>query len=406
MEDLLLRPKVAIAKVGDIGDAGRVAAAVRAAVGLSCDFASIVRGRRVVLKPNVFCPTPPPVTTDPRVISALIALCRDAGAAHVTVAEGRSISTAKFRKSARTTRDCFAATGMLEAAEAADAVVFLEDDEFVSVDVPGGRVLEHVSVPRTIAEAEVLINVPVLKNHSLTLVTLGIKNLHGTVSDADKLFGHSYHLIPDKLVDILIANRPALTVIDGVRGLEGDHSDMGSSVDFGAVFASTDTVACDAVASAAIGLDPFEVEMTRIANERGVGVGELSGIDVMGETVESVLRPFKKPDIEILESRFPGLKVAAGAYCRGCEYYIRRGIDRLVENGMLDPEDPITIVFGKDPAPPANPEGRVILIGDCALASSSVKRLRDRLFLEDRLKVVYCCPPMEFRMRAIELAGD
>jgi uncharacterized protein (DUF362 family) len=401
-----LAGKVAISRVSNIEDASSVAEAVGRAVGMACDFEALVRGRKVVLKPNVFCPLPPPVTTDPRVISALIRLCRDAGAAQVTVAEGRSISTAKFRKSARTTRECFQATGMDKAAEEADSVVYLEDDEFVPVPVPNGVVLKELSVPRTIAEAEVLINVPVLKNHSLTLVTLGIKNLHGVVSDADKLFGHSYHKIPSKLVDILKGIRPALTVIDGVRGLEGDHSDMGTSVDFGAIFAGTDTVACDAVASAAIGLDPMEVDMTRIADEQGVGTGRLSDIKVVGESIESVRRVFRRPDIEILESRFPGLKVAAGEYCRGCEYYIRRGIDRLVEADILDPKDPITLVFGKDPRPPEHPQGRVIIIGDCALSSDSVKRLRNELFLDDCLKIVYCCPPMEFRMRAIELAGD
>jgi len=410
----MLKPRVAIAKVGDIQDKACVADAVRRAVGLACDLSSIVRGRKTVLKPNVFCPLPVPVTTDPRVISALIALCREAGAAKVILAEGRSISTAVYRRSVRSTRECFEATGMDAAAAEADEVVYLEEDEFVTLGVPGGLVLERVRVARTIAEAEALINVPVLKNHSLTLVTLGIKNLHGVISDADKLFGHDYRRIASKLVDVLRINRPALTVIDGVRGLEGDHGDMGRPVDFGAIFAGTDTVACDAVASAAIGLDPLEVDTTRIAHEQGLGVGDPAGIEIVGEPLESVRQTLVRPDIEISEERFPGLKVIAGDYCRACEYYIRRGIDRLVEQGVFDPARPVTLVFGKEPfgdrpgseTPAGAASGRVIIIGDCALASESVKPLRDRLLLEGRLRTVYACPPMEFRMRALELAGD
>lgn len=401
------KPKVAISKVSDIDSAESIERAVREAVAASCDFAAMCKGKHVVLKPNVYCPNPAPTTTDPRVIAALIRAAKDAGARKVTVAEGRSISTALFRKNANSTRACFEAVGMDKAAtENGAEMVFLEDDEFVTVSNPDALVLKHPSVPRTIYEAEVLINVPVLKNHSLTLTTLGIKNLHGTISDADKLFGHDYHHIPQKLVDILRYNRPALTVIDGVRGQEGDHADMGQVVETAIIISGTDTVAVDAVAESVIGFDNLQIDTTRLAHEQGLGIGDINRIEVVGAPVSEVRHVFARPDTEIREERFPGIRVRAGEYCRGCEYYVRRGIDRLVENGALDPNDPVTLVFGKDPDVNPDIEGRVILLGDCALESKSVKRLRDRLWLTGRLKVVYCCPPMEFRMRALELAGD
>lgn len=400
-------PKVAISRVRDINSAEAIDQAVRESVALSCDFASICKGKHVVLKPNVYCPNPAPTTTDPRVIAALIRLAKESGARRVTVAEGRSISTSLFRKNASTTRDCFAAVGMDKAAlENGADMVFLEEDDFVTLSNPDALVLTEAHVPRTIAEAEVLINVPVLKNHSLTLTTLGIKNLHGTISDADKLFGHDYHRIPQKLVDILRYHKPNLTIIDGVRGQEGDHADMGHVVETAIIISGTDTVAVDAVAESVMGFENLEIDTTRLAHEQGLGVGDINAIDVVGASVAEVKRPFARPDIEISESRFPGLRIRAGDYCRGCEYYVRRGIDRLVESGVLDPNDPITLVFGKDPDVDPDTEGRVILLGDCALESKSVKRLRDHLWLTGRLKIVYCCPPMEFRMRALELAGD
>lgn len=364
-------------------------------------------GKNVVLKPNVYCPSPAPTTTDPRVIAALVRFANEAGARNVTVAEGRSISTALFRKSASTTRACFEAVGMDKAAldNGAD-IVYLEDDEFIEVSDSEAIVLKSARVPRTTYEAEVLINVPVLKNHSLTLVTLGIKNLHGTVSDDDKLFGHDYHRIPQKLVDILRYHRPALTVIDGVRGQEGDHANMGSAVDTRIIISGTDTVAVDAVAGDIMGLENLEVDTTRIAHEQGLGVGDIRSVQVLGAKLDDVRRRFARPDIAISEERFPGLRIFAGEYCKGCEYYVRRGIDRLVEEGVLNPDDKLTLVFGKDPDVNPDIEGRVCILGDCALESDSVKRLRDRLWLTGRLKLVYCCPPMEFRMRALELTGD
>ncbi len=401
------KPVVAISRVNDINSTESIEAAVRNSVISSCDIISICKGKSIVLKPNVYCPNPAPTTTDPRVIAALIKISYQAGAKRVTVAEGRSISTALFRKDSNTTKNCFEAVGMDKAAfdNGAD-IVYLENDEFIEVNVPGGVVLRKARVPRTIFESEVLINVPVLKNHSLTLTTLGIKNLHGTVSDEDKLFGHDYHHISQKLVDILRIHKPALTVIDGVRGQEGDHADMGNIVETGIIISGIDTVAVDAVAEAVMDLANLEVDTTRIANEQGLGVGDISKIIVTGCCVDDVKQRFARPDIEIDEKRFPGLRIRAGEYCKGCEYYIRRGIDRLVESGMLDPNDKLTLVFGKDPSVESDIEGRVILIGDCTLQSDSVKRLRDKLWLTGRLKIVYCCPPMEFRMRALELAGD
>jgi len=388
--------------------------AVREAIEGACDIRALCRGKSVVLKPNVYCPSPAPTTTDPRVISALIRLAKEAGAREVTVAEGRSISTALFRKHAQTTKACFEAAGMDRAAlDNGARIVYLEDDELVEVSNPDAVVLKRARVMKTIYEAEVLINVPVLKNHSLTLTTLGIKNLHGIVSDDDKLFAHDYHRIPQKLVDILRYVKPALTVIDGVRGQEGDHADMGRTVDTKLIIAGTDTVAVDAVAEAVMGLDNLEVDTTRLAHEQGLGVGDRNMINILGAELDEVRHVFARPDIEISEERFPGLRVRAGQYCKGCGYYIRRGIDRLVSEGVLDPNDRLTLVFGKDPQVEPDPEGhpelvegRVILIGDCALESESVKQLRNRLWLTGRLRIVYCCPPMEFRMRALELAGD
>ena len=135
---------------------------------------------------------------------------------------------------------------------------------------------------------------------------------------------------------------------------------MGKPVDMGIILSGQDIVAVDAVAEAVIGLDNLQVDTTRLANEQGVGVGDINKIDVVGTPVAEVKRVFALPDIAIDEKRFPGLKVCAGDYCRGCEYYIRRGIDRLVENNALDPSDPVTIVFGKDPEVDPDTKGRVI----------------------------------------------
>ena len=393
------KPIVAIARTKD-----GITEAVAKAASAACDLRSLVSGKQVVLKPNVFAPLPPPTTTDPRVVAALALLVRDYGAKEVIVAEGRSISTAHFRKAHRTTRECYRVTGMEQAIVPTGArLIALEEDEFVTLPIPDGRVLKETSVPRTIAEAEVLISVPVLKIHSLTLITVAIKNLHGIVSDGDKLFGHSYRVLPDKLVDIVRLKRPQLTVVDAVLGQQADHADDGRPVKVGAVLAGRDPVAVDAVASAVMGMDPLGVDTTRIAFETGVGEARLEQIEVVGTPIAEIRHQFALPDLELSESRFPGLRIYGGDYCRSCQYYTRRGVDRLVEQGLLDPSHPLSLVIGRDPVVPDQLEGRVIILGDCACESPSVKRLRDNLLLSNRLRFVYACPPMEFRIRAVDL---
>ncbi len=400
-------PVVSISRVDDPSDEKSIEAAVRKAVVDACNFEKLCRSKQVVIKPNVYCPSPAPITTDPRVVASLIRLAKDCGAREVVVAEGRSISTTLFRPQARTTRACFEAVGMDRAAtENAARIVYLEEDELITLRRPEALVLKEARVMRTVYEAEVLVNVPVLKNHSLTLTTLGIKNLHGILSDEDKLFGHDYRRIPQKLVDILRYVKPHLTVIDGIRGQEGDHADMGRTVDTGIIIAGTDVVAVDAVGEAVMGLKNLEVDTTRLAHEQGIGIGDRNLINIVGSKIDNVVHRFARPDIQISEDRFPGLRVRAGDYCKGCEYYIRRGVDRLVSAGVLKPENKLTLVFGKNPDVEENLDGRVLILGDCAIESESVKRLRNRLWLTGRLRVIYCCPPMEFRMRALELAGD
>ena len=388
-------------------DTAAIYAAVAQAVSLVCDLREVISpGQTVVLKPNVFAPQRPPTTTDPRVVVAVGELCREAGAGRVVVAEGRSISTAKYRTVQNSTRACFAATGMEKAvAEAGFEVVYLEDDEFVEVDLPDAQVLRKAHVPRTILEADVFINLPVMKIHSLTTVTMAVKNLHGIISDYDKLYRHCYRelALARKLTDLLRIRRVDLNVMDGLVAQEADHASEGIPVAMGLVFASRDAVALDAVAGTVMGLTLAEVDTTRLAGEAGLGESDLESIEVLGETIASVRRPFLKPDIELSEAKFPGLKVYGGDYCRSCEYYIRRGLDRLQQEGLLNEDHPLAIIVGKNPEVPEDLACPVMILGDCALAAETVKPLRDRLLLRGALGAVYACPPMSFRMQAVEM---
>jgi len=399
--------RVSVVRSPSLADEAAVHEAVADAIARVCDLRDLIRpGQTVVLKPNVFCPRPAPTTTDPRVVVAVGRLAREAGAGRVIVAEGRSISTSHYRPAHNTTRACFEVVGMARAVQAAGfEIVYLEEDEFSEVELPGADVLPRAHVPRTVLQADVFINLPVMKVHSLTLVTLAVKNLHGIISDYDKLYLHCYRefALARKLTDLLRIRSVDLNVMDALVGQEADHSAQGRPVPMGLVLASRDAVAMDAVAGAIMGFAPEEVDTTRIAGQAGLGEADLSRIEILGESIDSVRRPFAPPDIELSESKFPGLRVYGGDYCRSCSYYIRRGLDRLKQEGRLDADHPLAIVVGREPSVPEEIGCPTFLLGDCALASASVKPLRDHLLLNRSLRAVYACPPMEFRIRAVEM---
>lgn len=394
-------PTAAIVKAHDpLSDADvmdAVAEAVRLAGGLG---GFVHRGDSVLIKPNLFAPLAAPATTDPRAVAAMVRLARDAGAGRVIVADGRSISTYKFR-SPNTTRDILEVTGVGRAAEEAGAeALALEETEALGVQVEAAKVLREAEVFRPFVEADVVINLPSMKIHSMALVTLGIKNLHGVLTDQYKYFAHRSDL-PQKLVEILRIRKPEFTLICGIQALEGDHSDLSGAVDAGVLIASHDVAAADAVASAVMGLDPLEVETTRIADIEGLGVGRIEQLDVAGARIADVRRPFRRPDIR-LAGVFEEVDVYAGGVCLGCQYYIRRGLDRLKKVGLLDGPERLQIVCGVDPKVPQELRGQVIIVGDCAIASENVKRLRANLFLRGEGVTIPGCPPMEFRARSAE----
>jgi ferredoxin len=110
------------------------------------------------------------------------------------------------------------------------------------------------------------------------------------------------------LVDILEIVKPELNIMDAVFGMEGKGPSFGQKRFMGAIMASVDAVALDAIASAAIGFKPFEIETTRIAHERRIGQGDLEQIETKGTSLNDIKQEWKHPiDIHRLSRYVPKL---------------------------------------------------------------------------------------------------
>jgi Pyruvate/2-oxoacid:ferredoxin oxidoreductase delta subunit len=98
------------------------------------------------------------------------------------------------------------------------------------------------------------------------------------------------------LVDLLAAIPPKLTIMDAVVGMEGNGPNAGTPRRIGAIVVGTDPAAVDAVCSKLIGVEPMNIATTRIAHQRGLGCGDLNGIEVVGAQIDEVIvKDFRLP---------------------------------------------------------------------------------------------------------------
>jgi len=238
---------------------------------------------RVLIKPNCVRPVAPEtgVTTDGRVVDAVIGFLLEAGIQDIVIAEGGNPGTDK----------AFRLTGLEEVAERRDVpLVNLNEDEWEEVPIPGAAALEKVRIARTVLESDRIINVPKLKIHHMAQITLSMKNLMGVIVDNRGRVMHER--LDEKIVDLASLFRPALNVVDGIVGAELDEV-VGEPVRSNVVIAGVNMVSVDAVGSAVMGLDPNNIRHVQMAAERGLGVARLDRIDVVGESIASVRTRFR-----------------------------------------------------------------------------------------------------------------
>jgi uncharacterized protein (DUF362 family) len=303
-------------------------------------FSEMVKGKSVLIKPNLVRPNPDfpsATTTDVRVIVALLRLCRDAGASRIAFGDKPGIGLS-----------CRGAEKLLNLHKYTDPIgaefVYFDESEEIWEENPDGELCQSVPVPKVLREFDVLINLPKLKLHMHTGVSLGIKNLFGLVPEHMRMRHHREDL-HRFLVDYLYLVTPDLTIIDGLWALEGQAPICGTPVkDYNVLVASRDIVAADAVGSYLMGVDPDEITMIRMAASDGFGCMRLADMRILGTSPEQLRRHFIRPVLSSQDA-YPGIDVMVRGACVGCLSSLRHALDRLHLAGHLK-EDPQTILLG------------------------------------------------------------
>jgi uncharacterized protein (DUF362 family) len=220
-------------------------------------------GDRVAVKPNCAWDrsAEQAANTDPELVGEIARLCLAAGAASVVVVDNSCHDPAR----------AFARSGIAEAARAAGAAVAHQRSTgTVTLDL-GGSVLGPWEVLAPIAGADRVINVPIVKHHSLGRGTLGMKNWFGAMVGRRA----SLHQRLDQVcAELGAAFRPTLTVVDATRVLTGGGP-TGGSLELvrhdDLIAVSTDPVAADAWGATRLDLSPAELPYLAVAERLGLG---------------------------------------------------------------------------------------------------------------------------------------
>jgi uncharacterized protein (DUF362 family) len=258
-----------------------------------CEFDLPIRGKNVLLKPNLVGPDPLGVTnTHPAVIAASRESLLRLGAAQVLIAEGPALD--------RDTEAILESIGLRHYVGPL-AKVFVDlnvdDVEKVLLKTTASR-LSELYLPKTVLSADFVISMPKLKTHHWAGVTLSLKNMFGIVPGG--CYGWPKNIlhwagIDSAVLDINAAVRPDFAIVDGIVGMQGNGPIQGDPKNSGVLILGDDPVAVDATCCRVMGLLPAKVKYLAQA---GILLGHIhpDKIQQLGESIASVRTPFSVLD--------------------------------------------------------------------------------------------------------------
>ncbi len=236
--------------------------------------AFVKKGDKVVVKPNIGWDVSPERAgnTNPKLVARIIQHCFDAGAKEVSVVDHTCDQWQR----------CYSNSGIQKAASDAGAKVVPAASEsyYHNVSVPQGKSLKSAQEHEVILDADVFINVPILKNHSGSRLTMGMKNLMGNVWDREYWHRTDLHQC---IADFSTYRKPVLNILDAYNVMK-DNGPRGVSIDDLIVMKSqvisTDIVALDTAGAKLFGIEPNQVRHLRIASEMKIGRSDLENLKI------------------------------------------------------------------------------------------------------------------------------
>lgn len=354
---------------------------VRKAVELSKGLDHLPNKARVFIKPNIVFWTKEVnfpkwgVITTSRVIEDMVVLLKERGIDDITIGEGMVLGRAKDKA---TPAHAFESLGYNKLKERYGVKSFNTFDRpFEEVDFGDGVVL---NMNGDILHSDFVVDVPAMKAHNQTVVSLGIKNLKGMIDVKSRKRCHNAD--PEKDLNFYIARLadkmpPMFTLLDGIFTLEKGPAIDGRMKRSNVLVGSADFLSADLVGAKVLGYEPSQVPHLVNAAKNHHRPYDLSDVDVVGETIEDVAS-FHKYDFPYAvddEKSIPEGLVKDGikgvfyrkfdlSMCTYCSSINGLVISAIRSAWKGEPWDKIEVLTGKkmEPTPGMN---KTILLGKC-----------------------------------------
>ena len=231
----------------------------------------VKKGDVVVVKPNIGWARRPEqaANTNPEVVAEVVKLCNAAGASKVKV----------FDNTCNNAKKCYKLSGIEEAAKAEGAQVrYIYEQKFKKIKIPNGIILKSWEFYSDVLKADVFINIPIIKHHSLAQITMGFKNIMGVIGGNR---GEIHNNFDQKLIDLNTIIKPQLTILDGINVLMRNGPVGGNINDVehkNTIIAGTDQVAVDALGASLFGIEANTLGYLQEAYKRGFGEIDLNNV--------------------------------------------------------------------------------------------------------------------------------
>jgi hypothetical protein len=278
------------------------------------------------------------------------------------------------------------------------------------VDLGDGVVVRFNS---DILNSDFVVDLPVLKTHSQTIVSLGIKNLKGMIDIASRKKCHNtrpqkdLHFWISKLADKM---PPMFTLLDGIYTAERGPNVDGTMHRSNILVASADVLSADLIGAKVLGYEPTQVPYLVHAAARRGRASDLSDIIVRGESTEAVAShhqydhphnenktlplPMEKMGIQGLSYYKYDLSLCS--YCAGLTPTILYAIARTWQG---KPWDDVEVLSGKAMAPKGD-KNKSILFGKCIYQAH-----KDNPNIKEMIAIKGCPPKPRSILKALQCAG-
>jgi len=367
-------------------------------------------GTRVLIKPNLVALDDQypmslyGVFTTSRLVQDMVVLLKEWGVENISIGEG----SVRGKEFGMPTHGIYEHLGypLLEERYGVHLIDLLEGP-FEKIDF--GEFQLEISTPAL--ETDFLINMPALKTHNQAVLSLGLKNLKGCLSIKSRKICHSPAGTLDHYLSLFVEKlRPALTVLDGIYGLEKGPFYLGKAVRMNALAASRDPLAVDVLGATLSGIEAEEVPyLKEYADRHGCSLS-LGDFDIKGTPISDLRQTLKWDNTWREDNTGPrawdriGIQgVSLPKYdktlCTGCSGLYGPIIALIMISFEGKPFNEIEVLTGKSMKPSGKAK-KTVLFGNCM-----IKANRKDPGIKEAVLVKGCPPSLEDTREAFEACG-